>query len=258
MRPRRASVLGTVVLTAILPLLASCGGGDDGSTDEQRTITVLAAAPLEPAFHTLATQFELDHPRTRVDLVYGPSLALAARLGQDSKAADVLVTADEDSMNAASDEVEGPVSFATARLVLAVGKPAWGTVRSARDLQAGRVPYVVCGDTAPCGRVGRELLQRAGVRRAPDGAIGDAPEVLAKVLDGTYDAGVVYAGQVRDLRDKVRVIALDGEPQRLNELFIAPVSLAPHPDLAQDWVDLVLGEKGRRALHAAGFLPPQG
>ena len=245
-------------VTAILPLLAACGGPSDEADGGRTQLRVLAASPLQPAFDELATAFEEDHPKVDVVLTYGGSVDLAARLGEDPTSADVLATADEDSMNAASDQVKGPVPFATARLVLVVAKPAWGKVRRARDLQTTGVRFAVCSDAAPCGRIGRALLAGSGVRREPDGAEGDATDVLDEVMQGTYAAGVVYAGQVRDLRDRLHVLPLTGRAQRLNELFVAPVSLSGHPALAQEWTDLVLDQEGLSALRAAGFLPPQG
>jgi molybdate transport system substrate-binding protein len=251
-------VVAVTSALAFLPLLAACGGSPDAADGGRTQRQVLAASPLQPAFDELATAFEEDHLEVDVVLTYGGSVDLAARLGEDPTSADVLATADEDSMNAASDQVKGPVSFATARLVLAVAKPAWDKVRRVRDLQTTGVRFAVCADTAPCGRIGRALLAGAGVRREPDGAEGDATDVLDEVMQGTYAAGVVYAGQVRRLRDRLHVLPLRGRAQRLNELFIAPVSLSGHPGLAQEWTDLVLGQEGRSALRAAGFMPPQG
>jgi molybdate transport system substrate-binding protein len=66
----------------------------------------------------------------------------------------------------------------------------------------------------------------------------------------------VYVTDVGPVEDQVHTIELPDEAQAHVEYPIAVVKDAPNPDAAQAFVDLVLSERGRDALRAAGFEVP--
>jgi molybdate transport system substrate-binding protein len=70
------------------------------------------------------------------------------------------------------------------------------------------------------------------------------------------DATFVYTSDVtQDIEDRVRVVEI---PENVNVIAtypIAAVSESQNPELAQAWVDLVLGEEGQSVLEENGFLP---
>ena len=88
---------------------------------------MLAAASLTETFTTLAKEFEADHPGVDVKLAFDSSATLAEQVTQGAPA-DVLATADEDTMQTVVDAggTEGdPQVFATNHLQLVVppGQP---------------------------------------------------------------------------------------------------------------------------------------
>ena len=89
--------------------------------------------------------------------------------------------------------------------------------------------------------VSREADVRAAVGRV---ALGDADATLGYASDYTPD-----------IRERVEVIEI---PEDLNIVATYPVAVlkdAESPELAREWVDLVVGAEGQRVLKKWGFEP---
>ena len=78
-------------------------------------------------------------------------------------------------------------------------------------------------------------------------------QVLAKVVLGEADAGVVYRSDAITARGKVEIVAIPPDLNVIAEYPIAALKAAPHPDLARRWIDLVKSPEGTAALRDAGF-----
>ena len=74
----------------------ACGGASGGA-EQDRTLTVLAAASLTETFTELGQRFEADHPGVDVRLAFDSSATLAAQVVEGAPA-DVLATADATTM----------------------------------------------------------------------------------------------------------------------------------------------------------------
>ena len=150
-------------LLLLLPL-AACGDGQD-----DRTVTVLAAASLTETFTELAEDFEEDHPGVDVELVFGSSTPLAEQAA-DGAPGDVLATADEASMRLAEDRnalSDTPETFASNRLTLVTPPDNPAGITTLADLDRDEVDYVVCAATAPCGAVAAAVLEEARIGHPP-------------------------------------------------------------------------------------------
>jgi molybdate transport system substrate-binding protein len=80
-------------------------------------------------------------------------------------------------------------------------------------------------------------------------------QVLAKVVLGEADAGVVYRSDALTAKDKVRVVEIPAALNVTAEYPIAVLKAAPHDDLARRFVELVRSPAGVGALREAGFVP---
>jgi len=255
-RPRPlASVL------VLLLALSGCGADSadgDGSGVETGDLTVLAAASLTEAFAALAEDFEQDHPGVEVRLSFDSSATLAEQVNQGAPA-DVLATADEDTMQSVVGEGgtdDDPQVFATNHLVLAVPADNPADISKLDDLDDPDVDYVVCVDTAPCGKLAKKVLVSGGVGQQPASEEVDVKAVLSKVELDEADAGLVYASDVATAGGKVEEVDLPTSEDNLSTYPIAALSAAEEPRLAGEWVDLVLSPAGRQALSDAGFGTP--
>lgn len=245
-----------VALLLLLPLAACGGEGDDG-----QTLTVLAAASLTETFTELAETFEDEHPGVEVQLVFGSSTMLAEQAA-DGAPGDVLATADELSMTLAEDGnalAEVPDSFVSNRIALITPPDNPAGVESLADLDDPDVDYVVCADTAPCGAVAVAVLDDAGVTASPASEEVDVKAVLARVVQGEADAGLVYrTDAVAAAADVAEVAGSDTDDVAAayaTNYFVAPLTTddAQRADLAAEFVTLVRSNEAREVFTEAGF-----
>ncbi len=241
------------VLLSLLPLTACGGGGDDDTT-----ITVLAASSLTGTFTELGKKFEAEHPGVTVKFAFDSSATLAQQATQGAPA-DVLATADTDTMDSAkSAQAESPKIFATnvMTLVTPAGNPAH--IQKFSDLDKSSVKFVVCVPTAPCGKVGQALLDQDHITGKPVSQEVDVKSVLAKITEGEADAGIVYVTDAMAAGSSIATVPIPGAGNQLTTYPIVTLDQSKHSDLAQDFVDLVTGSTGQQVLHQAGFERPKG
>ncbi len=243
-----------LVLPGVLLLLplAACGGDQ-----EEQTLTVLAAASLTETFTELAAVFEDEHPGTAVELVFGSSGTLAEQ-AVDGAPGQVLATADEKSILVAEDGdalADSPAGFVSNRLTLVTPPDNPAGIAILADLADPGVDYVVCAATAPCGAVAVAVLESAGITSAPASEEVDVKAVLARVVQGEADAGLVYrTDAVAAGRDVAEVEVTDAE-DFATTYFVAPLrgSTGEMADLAAEFVTLVRSEPARDIFDQAGF-----
>jgi molybdate transport system substrate-binding protein len=262
MKTRRILSLTLSVVAALA--LAGCGSsgsgdsGSGGSAKETGTMNVLAASSLTETFTTLAKQFEADHPGVKVRLAFDSSATLAEQVTQGAPA-DVLATADTSTMQTVVDAtgvVGTPRVFATNHLQLVVPADNPAGIRKFADIARRGVKFVVCVDTAPCGKLAATVLQATGITAKPVSEEVDVKSVLSKVELGEADAGLVYATDAIAGGDKVKPVDIPTSNQNLNTYPIAALSGARKPALAKAWVDLVTSATGQQVLADAGFGKP--
>lgn len=169
------------------------GGSETSGAALSGDVTVFAAASLRIAFDEIAEAFEQQHPGVDVKpIVYDGSSTLVTQL-QEGARADVLATADEDSMQLLVDDglASGPRIFATNTLVVITPPDNPGSVTALSDLS--NAVTVLCAPEVPCGKASSTLLDGAGVEVTPASLEQNVTAVLQKVAAGEADAGLVYA-----------------------------------------------------------------
>lgn len=248
-------ILPVLVLSLVLPLSA-CGSDDEGDAASDTTITVLAAASLTETFTDLAEQFEAEHDGVTVKLAFDSSATLAQQ-ALEGAPADVLATADTSTMDSATDALAAdPEIFATNSLVMITPKDNPAALTGFEDLASADASYVICVDTAPCGKVAAALIAANGLDAEPASLEIDVKAVLAKVISDEADAGFVYATDAFAAKDDVTSFPIPGSEEQITSYPIAALDQSTEGDLAQEFVDLVLSTQGQETLTAAGFGSP--
>ncbi len=239
------------VLLLLLPL-ASCSDDED-----EQTLTVLAAASLTETFTELAETFEDEHPDVEVELVFGSSTTLAEQ-AVDGAPGDVLATADEKSMTVAEDGnalTGSATGFVSNRLTLVTPPDNPAAIEGLDDLDDAAVDYVTCVATAPCGAVAAALLESAGIDNPPASEEVDVKAVLARVVQGEADAGLVYRTDAVAAGDDVTEIPTADADAFATTYFVAPLGGgdAEQADLAAEFVTLVSSNSAGQVFEQAGF-----
>ena len=252
------SLVATLALAGCGSDASGAGGAGGDAAKETGTLNVLAAASLTETFTTLAKDFEADHPGVDVKLAFDSSATLAEQVTQGAPA-DVLATADEDTMQTVVDAdgtESDPTVFATNHLQLVVPPDNPAHITKFSDIDKPGVKYVVCVVTAPCGKLAAKVLDANGITAKPASEEVDVKAVLSKVELDEADAGLVYATDAVAGGDKVKAVDIPTSDENLNTYPLAALSDAEKPQLAADWVDLVTGPEGQRVLADAGFGKP--
>jgi len=244
---------GSIGLAAALLVLAGCGGG----TSSGSALVVLAASSMTDAFGELEQAYESEHDGVDVRLSFDSSSTLAEQVVQGAPA-DVLATADEDTMQSVVDAgltAGQAVPFAQNRLALVTPPDNPALIDSIADLDAGGVAFAVCVPDAPCGAATQRLLDLAGVTADAVTQEDNVRDTLGKVTEGEVDAGLVYVSDARAAGNAIHLVPVPQAARVLNSDLIAVLSDAGSAPQAQDWVDLVTSSRGQQVLRDHGFLP---
>lgn len=235
-------------LLLLLPLTA-CGADDD------QTLTVLAAASLAETFTELAEEFEDEHPGVEVDLVLGSSTTLAEQAA-DGAPGDVLATADSRAMAIAVDggvTSRRPETFALNELVIVTPPDNPAGVTGLDSLAQPGVDWAKCVSSAPCGALAETALARRASQAEPVTEEVDVKAVLARVVAGEVDAGLVYRTDALAAGDAVETVETDdAAPSTTYE-----ISSLGDSATATEFIQLVLGDVGQAVLRDAGFEAPR-
>ncbi|MBA2751915.1 MAG: molybdate ABC transporter substrate-binding protein [Actinobacteria bacterium] len=248
-----------LILLLVAGLVTSACGSSEGSTSENTTVKVAAAASLTEAFTAMAKEYESDHPGVRIMPTFAASSALAQQVN-DGAPVDVFASADEANMKKVTDagSATGPRVFARNRLAILVAKGNPKGIKSLADLANPGVVFLLCAPEVPCGRFGAAALTKAGIKATPASLEENVKGVVSKVTLGEADAGIVYSTDVKAAGDKVEGVGIDiaGDPALTAAYPIAVTKQAEDAKAANGWVDFVLSEQGQRTLSRFGFLPP--
>jgi len=267
------------VLAALALLLAACGSSDrdgattttkapaaDGSTttaapadDLSGDITVAAAASLTETFTDLGTQFEADHPGTKVTFNFDSSGSLSDGILAGAPA-DVFASADEKNMAKLTDAglTDGdPVVFARNQLAIVTKPGNPKGIKTLADLaDAGTIS--LCGPDAPCGKFATQVLDQAGVK-IPTSSVTLGQNVkatLTAVTEGDAVAGIVYLTDGLAAGDKVEVVDIPAADNAIAVYPVAALKASGHAAVAEAFAAFVASDDGQKVLKEAGFLAP--
>jgi molybdate transport system substrate-binding protein len=252
----RSRVTAVTTLAAIGLLISGCQGDDNASEQEQ--LTILAASSLTESFTTIGQQVETDNPGVEVSISFGSSSTLATQV-VDGAAADVIATASPGSIEPVVDAgmaAADPTVFATNSVAVALPADNPAGIKELADLEDSDVKVAVCVDTAPCGSVAANMFEAADLSVTPVTEEVDVKSVLAKVVAGEVDAGVVYVSDVLAAGDDVTSVKIPGSAVVTTDYLIAPLTSSTNSTLAGEFVDAVTSPDGLQVLTEAGFNAP--
>src|SRR6202171_83226 len=200
----------TTRLTALLALalLVACGGS--GQTPSgHTTLTVFAAADLQPAFDVIGQRLQATNNVTTT-FKYGGSQTLTDQITQGAPA-DVFASADTLHMNQLqlAGLLQGHSSiFAHNRLEIAVATGNPKAIQALADLARPGLSVVLADPTVPAGKYAQQALAKAGVTVTPRSLGLSVATVLQSVASGDADAAIVYVTDVIGAAGRVTGVAI--------------------------------------------------
>jgi molybdate transport system substrate-binding protein len=227
----------------------------------QRELTVFAAASLREVFEDFGKTLETKSG-VKVHLNLAGSQELRTQIENGARA-DVFASADQKHMAALVQAklVAEPRVFARNMPVVVVPKGNPAKVGSFEQLT--RAKKIVIGvPEVPIGTYTVQILDKAGAAFKEKVLANVASrelnvrQVLAKVVLGEADAGIVYKTDAIAGKDKVEIIEIPAQVNVVAEYPIAVLARAPQAAAAKAFVDLLLSDEGQKRLAAAGFVAP--
>lgn len=234
-------------------------------------LTVLAAASLKESFTEIGLLFEKQYPKVNVEFSFGGSQQLAQQILQGAPV-DVFASASQKYMDVVNESgklnSETQKTFAENKLVVIVpvGNPAG--LESLADLGKSDVKLVLASKDVPVGQYSLDFLSRASTNPGYGKNYGNVvldnvvsyednvKAVLAKVVLGEADAGIVYYSDVTgDAKDQLKMILI---PDTLNTVVkypIAAINTSKEPELSDLFIRFVLSKTGQDILENHGFIP---
>jgi len=259
---KSASVIAVMAAAALTACSASSSTASAAKTSSPAalsgTVRVDAAASLKKTFDQLAATFEKANPGVKVLLSYDGSAVLAAQLIGGAPV-DVFASADDKNMAKVTAKKlisRKPIEFATNTLQIAVAPGNPKKITGLKDLTAAGLTVDLCAVAQPCGAAAQTALTAAGVTLQPISREQSVSAVLAKVVSGDADAGLVYRTDVRSAAGKVSGIDFAESAQAINHYPIAALDGSTNAAAARAFIAAVTGTNGQQVLAAAGFGAP--
>ncbi|HTX17435.1 MAG TPA: molybdate ABC transporter substrate-binding protein [Bacteroidota bacterium] len=261
--------LRTLLSVAIVFVAAPCRLS--AQPEDNVRLTVFAAASLTECFNAMAREFASAHAAVTFSFNFAGSQQLAQQIAQGAPV-DIFVSANRKQMEEAAKSGRIDTSqtriFASNRLVVVYPKENVEGLRFLSDLSRPHLKIVLADKAVPVGQYSLEFLDKCekslafgpGFREYVVANVVSHEEnvraVLAKVVLGEADAGIVYTSDVSErVRNDVGTIEI---PDSLNVIAaypIAPILDSHSPRLAGEFVAFILSEQGRAVLSRFGFVP---
>jgi molybdate transport system substrate-binding protein len=268
MKPRPTKAIALTIALALVVTLGQGQGVVEGSAQAEppTALTVFAASSLKDGFAKIGSRFEQDHPGVKVSFSFAGTQELRVQVEHGAEA-DVFAAAD--TKHTAALEKAGLLGastlFAQNRLVVIVPRGNPAGLRSFSDLPRSQ-RLVVGAIEVPIGSYSAAVIARASAalgekfRADVDAHIVsrelNVKQIVAKVLLGEADAGIVYETDARVVAGKVETVEIPAVWNVTADYPAAVVRQSRRTALAKTFVDFLVGATAQKELQALGFLPP--
>ncbi len=236
---------------AVLVLLAAATAGC-GTQDGPVTLSVAADSVFTDVLPELGAVYHRLHPDVTVKTGFGGSRELVTDLTENHRYADVLMTADEPSLDAARHlQPSKVIAHVTMTIAVAPGNPLH--IQGPADLSRSGVRVSVAAPNDPAGRYAQDVFVKTGVAVHPIGAEIDVRTVLDRVRTGQADAGVVYLTDLRSAGAAAAGVAIPATQNITAALPGAVLRKSRHQTAAKEFLAWLGSAQARAVLSADGF-----
>ena len=240
-------------LVAALAVCLALAGYSSAQAESTRTVTVYAASSLTKAYTALGDKFMAAHPQVSIKFSFGSSTTLASQIDAGAPA-DIFASADTSSMTLASSVFPDAQNYVQNQVVLAI--PKGSTITKLSDLN-GKVTWLQCGHTVPCGIAADSALKSEGVVSTnPVSLEATASAATAKLLSGAVDAAILFKTDVVANSDKLKYIPFSNPSAALSQyqIGISHSKATTKNNWARTFYAYLSGHSAKKFLASAGFI----
>lgn len=229
----------------------------------QTELIVFAAASLKDVLNDIKYAYIAEHPDVKITYYFGGSGALQQQIEQ-GKPSDIFFSAGKTQMQALQDKdlmLNGSVkTFLGNKLVLITPRNGNGFT-SFEDLRRLDVKKIAIGDpkAVPAGQYALQTFEKLNLMDAVKSKLiygEDVRQVLSMVENGVAQAGVVYS---TDALTSPYVQISDVALYNTHDAIVYPIGIvksSKHPKQAQDFIDFLMAEDGKKLFEKYGFVIP--
>jgi molybdate transport system substrate-binding protein len=244
-----------------------------GMAEQQKELTVFAAASLTGAFGEIGQMFENE---TNISVLFNFDGSQVLRTQIENGAyADVFASANTKQVNALKNAVlinNSSISFfAKNKLSLIVPKDNPAKINNLTDLSKPGTKIVIGTKDVPVGDYAMQIINKLG----NDSAFGPDYEkkvmaniisqetnvnyVVTKVALGEADVGFAYVSDItEELAAKVNKIEILDEYNIVAKYPVGILKESKYPAEAEEFINLVKSDKGKSILNTYGFMSVEG
>ncbi|MFF5259406.1 molybdate ABC transporter substrate-binding protein [Actinomadura viridis] len=251
--PRWRRIVACAVLSLVgLGAVAAGCGESSGRT----TLTVLAASSTQEVLRELGAAYGHERRHVAVRFEFGGSQEMAERLSEHGPA-DVLLTADETTMNRADRYLTGRRRVvAHNSMTIAVGPGNPRRVRDLRDLTRQGLRVAVAAAANPAGTYARQIFAGAGLTVRSSSEEISVRAVLDRVRTGEADAGLVYITDLRSAGAAASSVPIPALENVTATYAAAVVEDSDDEEVAASFVAWLTSPTARALLTKYGFVTP--
>ena len=249
---------GFLAMTFVVGLGAFFPSASGAAPKPSGTLTVSAAASLTDVFPVIADAFEKRYPDTEIKLNFAGSSTLMNQVNAGAPV-DVIATASKSIMQIGIDSelVTRPLRFTKNFLTIAVPRGNPANISKISDLQRDGLLLGVCDTAVPCGSAAVELFTKNTLDVTAVTRELDVRSVLAKVISGDLDAGIVYVTDVKSAENRVEFVQIPFRDNVVATYHISMVADTREQQLAQRFVNFVrFSTTSQGIMRAYGFAKP--
>jgi molybdate transport system substrate-binding protein len=242
-----------VTVLGLALVLCACGGQGTGSLPAETSLTVFAAASLQPAFDKIGARLKTTN-NIKTTFNYAGTQTLTAQVQQGAQG-DVFASADTAHMTTLQDAglLSAPAKiFAHNKLEIAFAKGNPKHIQTLADLSRAGLVVVLADPSVPAGKYALQALSKAHVTVRPASLELQVTGVLSKVALGEADAGIVYVSDIVT-SGKVGGVVIPDDQNVIADYPIAALKAGSNAAGVRAFLDLVLSSDGQAILKAAGL-----
>lgn len=253
-------IFGLLLICSLLTgLFTSCN-----SNHKNTTLKIAAAASLEKVYkEELIPLFEKKYPELKIEATYDGSGKLQTQI-EAGMEIDVFMSAASKNTQALVEKklIEQSKLFPLLKNELVVITSNTSNFKISSFQEILKAKTIALGDpnSVPAGMYSKEVFTNLGLWSQIENKISlgtSVTEVLASVSHGSAEVGIVYKTDVKQLSDKVKIIATIPKTS-LQTPIIYPVAIlknSKNPKEAQLFVDFLKSKEALSIFKKHGFAP---